>query len=128
MLLNRGEFGGRRLLSASSVTEMMSDQLPAGTRINASPFPVLDVRQENGQSFGFGFAVRVAEGRSPFPGTIGDASWTGGLGTQFWIDPNKKLFAIMLMQLAPLSPSNPLPAVYWQRMRELVYGALSEQD
>ncbi len=128
MLLNGGEFNGVRLLSSSAVAQMMSDQLPSSTRINASPFPMTDVRRENGQSFGFGFAVRVADGRSRFPGTMSGASWTGGFGTQFWIDPKKKLFAVMLLQLAPVSPSNPVPTSYWQRMRELVYGALSEKD
>jgi CubicO group peptidase (beta-lactamase class C family) len=128
MLLNEGEFNGLRLLSASTVAQMLSDQLPPGTRVNALLFPMLDVRRENGQSFGFGFAVRVADGRSRFPGTIGDASWTGGFGTQFWIDPKKKLLAVLMVQLAPLSPGNPRAALYWQRMRELVYGALADND
>lgn len=125
MLLNGGHFGGRHLLSASSVAQMMSDQLPPGIRVNASPFPVTDVRRENGQSFGLGFAIRVADGRSRFPGTIGDASWTGGFGTQFWIDPKQRLFAILLMQLAPLSPGNVAAVTHFLRMREEVYAALS---
>lgn len=44
------------------------------------------------------------------------------------IDPNKKLLAVLMVQLAPLSPGNPLAALYWQRMRELVYGALADND
>lgn len=126
LLLNGGALDGVRLLSPATVAQMLSDQLPAGTRVNASPFRVNDVSAANGHGFGLGFAVRVADGRSGFPGTVGDASWTGGYGTQFWIDPRKQLYAVLLMQLAPLTPAQPLAAQYWLRMRERVYAALVE--
>lgn len=128
MLLNGGHFNGVRLLSRTTVVQMLSDQIPAGTRIDHIAIPVLDVRPEAGQSFGLGFAVRVADGRSAFPGTIGDASWVGIYGTQFWIDPERSLLAIMLVQLAPPSPTYPVPVVYWQLMRDLVYNALAKRN
>ncbi len=125
MLLDGGVLDGQRLLAPSSVRQMMSDQLPPGTQVRGSPFPILDVRPGHGQSYGFGVAVRVADGLSPFPGTVGDVSWTGGFGTQFWVDPAKSLHAILMIQSAPLSPAHPAPAQRWQRMRELVYAALA---
>jgi len=124
MLLNGGELDGVRLLSPATVATMMADQL-AGMRVNGLPIPVLDVRRENGQTFGLGFAVRLADAPAKFPGTVGDASWVGLFGTQFWIDPKRDLFAIMLVQLAPPSATHTTPALYWQRMRELAYSALT---
>jgi len=123
MLLNGGELDGVRVLSPASVGQMVSDQLPPDIRVNAPPLPIIDTRREHGQSYGLGFAVRIADGLSPFPGSIGDASWTGAFGTQFWIDPKRDLYAILLVQLPPLSPGG-VHEAYWERMRALVYGAL----
>lgn len=123
MLLNGGELGGVRLVSRDTVGEMTSNQLPPGIRINHIPLPASDVRPETGHGFGFGFMVRTADGRSAFPGSVGDFSWTGAFGTQFWVDPKKELLAIVMMQnsFAGLG----LSSRYWIETRKLVYGALA---
>lgn len=124
MLLNGGELGGARILSRESLSAMASDQLPSGIRRNHFPVPVVDVRAETGHSFGLGFLVRTADGRSEFPGSVGDYSWTGIFGTQFWVDPRKDLFAIMMVQVP--ATEGALRSRYWTQTRKLVYGAVTD--
>jgi len=118
MLLNGGELNGVRLLSPKTVEVMDSDQLPPripriGGYEDLNPSPVL------GQSFGLGFAVRTEVGHSPLPGSRGDYFWAGYYGTYFWVDPQEKLFAVMMVQM-PFAQSG----YYRRTLRELVYGAL----
>jgi CubicO group peptidase (beta-lactamase class C family) len=74
---------------------------------------------ELGQSFGLGFAVRTQAGHSPVSGSVGDYFWAGAGGTYFWIDPQEKLYALMMLQM-PFVEAGP----YRRALREIVYGAL----
>ena len=128
MLLNGGELDGVRLLSRKTVEQMTSNQRPSGTKVvNLGP-GAFDVRPEAGMGFGLGFGVRIADGQSSYPGSVGDYSWTGLWGTQFWVDPKNGMFAIMMMQLPPPSPEYPLPGIYYVKMRNLAYKALLKAD
>src|SRR4051812_17745661 len=121
MLVNGGELEGARLLSPKTLNVMMSDQIPP----KASRVTAIDATQELtptpdlGQSFGLGFAVRTDAGRSPVSGSVGDAFWAGAGGTYFWVDPQEKLYAIMMVQM-PFAQAG----AYRRAMREMVYGAL----
>ncbi|RJF96090.1 serine hydrolase domain-containing protein [Noviherbaspirillum saxi] len=114
MLANEGELDGMRILSRHSVRLMASDhldELPAVKQgLNYLPGP--------GYGFGLGFAVRTAPGMAAMPGSVGDYTWSGLAGTYFWIDPQEKLLAILLMQ-APERRDH-----YRQLFRNLVYAAL----
>ena len=123
MFLNGGELDGVRILSGKAVAQMSADQLPPGIRITRSQNPANDVSPETGHGFGLGFMVRTADGRSAFPGSVGDYSWTGLYGTQFWIDPRKEMFAIVMVQNAPSALG--VSSRYWNETRSLVYGALT---
>jgi len=121
MLANGGELDGVRLLSPKTLAVMTSDQLPP----NAARVGMLEATQdlsplaELGQSFGLGFAVRTDLGHSPVSGSVGDYFWAGAAGTYFWIDPQEKLYAVMMLQMPFVQ------AGYLRRaMREIVYGAL----
>jgi len=123
MLLNGGELDGVRILAPKTIALMTSDQLPATTErhtpvaVLLGPFgPV----PEMGTSFGLGFAVRVDAGRNPLPGSVGDFSWGGILGTLFWVDPKEKLVAVQMVQ-AP----QPVLATIWRQMRTMVYQAMT---
>lgn len=118
MLLNGGELNGVRILSPKTVALMDSDQLPTGIPRFAG-FEDLNPSPTLGQSFGFGFAVRTNAGRNPLPGSVGDFFWAGIHGTYFWIDPQEKLFAVLMVQM-PFAESG----YYRRALRELVYGAL----
>jgi len=121
MLVNGGELNGVRLLSPKTLAVMTSDQLlPATPRVaNIAVTQDLTPIAELGQSFGLGFAVRTDTGRNSVSGSVGDYFWAGAAGTYFWIDPQEKLFAVMMLQM------NFVQAGYCRRaMREMVYGAL----
>ena len=96
MLLNGGELDGARIISRKSVEQMTQNHLPEGIKINHFPIPVLDVRLEAGNGFGLNLMVRTADGRGPIPGNIGDYTWPGIFGTQFWVDPKKELVVVMM--------------------------------
>jgi CubicO group peptidase (beta-lactamase class C family) len=121
MLVNGGELDGVRLLSPKTLAVMTSDQVPPhASRVgqlqvteDLNPFPEL------GQSFGLGFAVRTDLGHSPVSGSVGDYFWAGAAGTYFWVDPQEKMFAVMMLQM-PFTEAGP----YRRGLREIVYGSL----
>ena len=121
MLVNGGELNGVRLLSPKTLAVMASDQIPQG----ASRVGMLAATQdlaplpELGQSFGLGFAVRTDVGHTAVSGSVGDAFWAGAAGTYFWIDPQEKLYAVMMLQMPFVAAGH-----YRRAMREMVYGAL----
>jgi CubicO group peptidase (beta-lactamase class C family) len=117
MLVNGGSLGDARLLAPKTVALMSSDALPPG--IPRLGYEEMAPTLEMGQGFGLGFAVRTEPGHNPNPGSVGDFYWAGAYGTYFWIDPQEKLFAVLMVQM-PFPQSGP----YRRAMRELVYGAL----
>jgi CubicO group peptidase (beta-lactamase class C family) len=118
MLLNGGELNSVRLLSPKTVAVMDSDQLPPGIP-RVGGYEDLDPSPSLGQSFGLGFAVRTQLGPNPLPGSPGDFFWAGAYGTYFWVDPQEKMFAVLMLQM-PFEQSG----YYRRTLRELVYGAL----
>lgn len=121
MLVNGGELDGVRLLSPKTLAVMTSDQVPPGaSRVgNVQVTQDLTPIPELGESFGLGFAVRTAAGHTPVSGSPGDYFWAGAAGTYFWIDPQEKLYALMMLQM-PFVEAGP----YRRGLREIVYGAL----
>ena len=111
MVVNGGEYNGKRFLSKKTVELMLSDHTVgmAGTTI-ATTGP--------GYGFGLGFAVRAGEGMAWVPGSKGDAMWAGAWGTSFWIDPKEGLVGILMSQ----APSTRVQS----RMlfKNLVYGSM----
>ena len=122
MLLNGGELDGRRIVSAKSIESMTTDHLPKGIVIHPLADPAADVRPAMGNGFGLGFMVRVADGKSPLPGSVGDFSWPGIFGTYFWVDPKKDMFAIMMIQVP--AAAGPIRAKYRNAIRNGVYSAV----
>ena len=89
MLLNGGEFGGRRLLGSKTVSWIHQDHL--GT----------DVAFRPGQRFGLGFAVITDPGKTAWFNSKGSYFWGGSQGTVFWIDPAEELTAVLMVQVTP---------------------------
>ncbi len=113
MMVNGGEYAGRRYLSKKTVEFMLSDHIVGmGGTTMATTGP--------GYGFGLGFGVRLHDGFAWVPGSKGDAMWAGAWGTSFWIDPKEGLVGILMAQ----SPSNRIHT----RMlfKNLVYGAMVE--
>jgi len=122
MLLNGGELDGVRLLSPKTVALMAADHLPPGCAYGetAAPrFGALAPVPEMGHGFGLGFAVRIAAGHSPVPGSVGDYFWGGVYGTYFWIDPQEQLIELSMT----VAPDQRLH--YRCLSRQLIYGAVT---
>jgi CubicO group peptidase (beta-lactamase class C family) len=113
MIVNGGEYGGRRYLSKKTVDFMLSDHIIGmGGTTQATTGP--------GYGFGLGFGVRQHDGLGWTPGSKGDAMWAGAWGTSFWVDPKEGLVGILMAQ----TPSNRIHT----RMlfKNLVYAAVVE--
>jgi CubicO group peptidase (beta-lactamase class C family) len=115
MLMNEGRNGEARLLGPRTVDYMLSDQL--GPHIknlvgNADP-----TRAEYG--FGLGLAVRTTPGVVKMMGSVGQFSWPGASGTDWWADPKQEL-AVVYMSAAP----GPIRWHYRQKINALVYQAI----
>jgi CubicO group peptidase (beta-lactamase class C family) len=76
---------------------------------------------EFGTRFGLGLRCARIRGRSPLPGCNGDFYWSGATGTYFWVDPQQKLIALLMLQL----PGD-LRIHYRYLMRAFVYQAIIE--
>jgi CubicO group peptidase (beta-lactamase class C family) len=124
MLQNGGILDGIRILSRKSVELLCSDQLPPaiGFGPNTQDLGITAPVPEYGQSYGLGVGVRLRPGLSPVPGSVGDFYWGGALGTYFWVDPQERLIAVLMMQELSLRQR----ARYRSLFRHLVYAALED--
>jgi CubicO group peptidase (beta-lactamase class C family) len=123
MLLNGGELDGVRILAPKTVRLMASQHLPPDVGYGdtaRSRFGQLAPVPEMGYGFGLGFAVRLAQGMSPAPGSVGEFFWGGVTGTYFWIDPREQMVVVLMLQ----TPDQRLR--YRYLARRLVYGAVTE--
>ncbi|NDO78935.1 serine hydrolase [Kocuria indica] len=84
MLLNAGEYRGRRILPTPLVESMMTDQLTADQRRQAGFFLADD------EGWGYGGSVR----------TDGSYGWTGGAGTTARVNPRHGSASILFTQVA----------------------------
>lgn len=92
MLLNGGEFEGKRYLSAKSVEMMSTDRL--GDRRGVF---------YEGAGFGLNLAVYSRPEEVPYPVSKDEFFWAGLATTLFWIDPKEDLIVIMLSQFLPFN-------------------------
>jgi CubicO group peptidase (beta-lactamase class C family) len=117
MLMNRGRSGEAHLLGSKTVDYMLSDQLGPNIKNlvgNADP-----TRADYG--FGLGLAVRTTPGVVRMMGSVGQFSWPGASGTDWWVDPKEEL-AVVYLSAAP----GPIRWHYRQKINALVYQAIVE--
>jgi len=104
LFLNGGRAGTTRLVSESTIRQMLSNQIgrvvveqqPSVDLARAKPFPFGGGKD----AFGFGFQIEAAPATGGLR-SVGSASWGGINNTHFWIDPRKQIAAAVLMQLLP---------------------------
>jgi CubicO group peptidase (beta-lactamase class C family) len=100
MLLGRGTYRGRRILSAQSVAEMTRDQIPAAVKAMSPFFP--DFWKTNSWGLGIG-VVTAADAIAAHPGRFG---WFGGTGTTFFADPKTDRVVVLMFQRMMTSPDD----------------------
>lgn len=85
MMLNGGEYNGKRILSRNTVRMMTMNQ------IGDIPF--------GGDKFGLGFSIVTQQGSAKLPWQEGSFTWGGIFSTSYWVDPKEKLIGLFYKQL-----------------------------
>jgi CubicO group peptidase (beta-lactamase class C family) len=89
MLLNGGEYNGKRLLSHNSVRMMTMNQIGDISRgVN---------------KFGLGFGITTERGSALLPTQEGTFEWGGMFATTYWVDPKEKLIGLVYRNIWPTS-------------------------
>ena len=99
MMINKGVFGQRRLVRASSIEMMTSNHLRPELQHMG--------RVILGENTGWGFGMSVLTRPDDLTTQAGRYGWNGGLGSSWWNDPNERLTAIILTERTFESPDPP---------------------
>jgi CubicO group peptidase (beta-lactamase class C family) len=91
MLMDKGVYGGTRVLAEKSVERMTTNHLTPEQIAGGGMLL-------NGSGWGFGMAVTV--GPDDIAGTAGRYGWSGGYGCDWFNDPHEGLIAIALTQVS----------------------------
>lgn len=96
MIERGGTLDGHRILKASTVKLMTSNQLPK------EAFPIYFGKDKRfGTGFGLGFSVRTEITSWDPAGHVGEYGWGGAASTHYWISPKDKLIVVTLEQIMP---------------------------
>jgi CubicO group peptidase (beta-lactamase class C family) len=137
MLLNQGEWKGKRILKPETVALMTADHT-GGIQFRLTPkdpFTVLGngivtdalgtLNLEPGHGFGLGFAIVQDPEMANRPSAAkGEYFWAGANSTHFFIHPDKKLVAVFMTQVASVGSPNPYGFYFGNEMRNSIYRAL----
>ncbi len=105
MFLNDGKAPGTTILSRKAIQAMTRNQVgpvvvetqPAADPLRTNPFPIGAGRDK----FGFGFQITTSNKENPNLRAPGSYTWAGIFNTHFWVDPKRKIAAVILMQQLP---------------------------
>ncbi len=106
MLLNGGEYNGKRILGRNTVRMMTMNQIG-------------DVPFRAGDHFGLGFQI-VGKSNGNVPANEGTFSWGGAFATSYWVDPKEKMVMLFYRQLQRSTHGDVV-----EKFRALTYGALN---
>ncbi|RFU27282.1 hypothetical protein B7463_g9041, partial [Scytalidium lignicola] len=119
MILNGGEFEGKRYLEASTVEMMHTNVLKPGVRLR------LFGHDMNGLDFGLGYAIVQDLAAAKTSQGLQSYFWGGLYGTWFWIDPVNDMIVIGFINNINGSTPAGTP-VLRELSAELVYKALDK--
>jgi CubicO group peptidase (beta-lactamase class C family) len=85
MMLNGGQYNGRRYLSRNTIRMMTMNQIGD-----------LSLGENK---FGLGFEIVTEKGSSLFPNQAGTYSWGGAFSTTYWVDPKEKMVVLLYRQM-----------------------------
>jgi CubicO group peptidase (beta-lactamase class C family) len=120
MLLNGGEYEGKRLVKASTIELMRTSVLKDGVMVD------LYGPREPGIGFGLDFAIVMDPAKANTPRGKNTFYWGGAYGTWFWVDPTNNVIVIgMIQNLRGSQPTGDTPQLR-PLSAELVYAALTK--
>lgn len=107
MMLNGGEYNGKRILSRNTVRMMTQNQIG---EIN------------NGvNKFGLGFGITTERGSARIPTNIGTFDWGGMFATTYWVDPKERLVGLFFQNAYPTEHGD-----VGERFKILTYQAIND--
>lgn len=109
MVLNGGEYGGRRFLSPTTVRLITTNQIG-------------DLNQGINK-FGLGFAITSERSAARLPASQGTFDWGGFFGTTYWVDPKENVVALLYTQKVPNSYGD-----LNDKFKVLVYQAITQMN
>jgi CubicO group peptidase (beta-lactamase class C family) len=109
MLLNGGEYNGKRFLSPTTVRLITTNQIG-------------DLHQ-GANKFGLGFGITTERGSARLPVSEGTYDWGGYFGTAYWVDPKEGIVALIYTQKAPNSYGD-----LSDKFKVLVYQAITQSQ
>lgn len=107
MLLNGGEYNGKRILGRNTVRMMTMNQIG-------------DIAFRPDDKFGLGFQI-VSDKNGNSPANPGTFSWGGAFSTSYWVDPKEKIVMLFYRQLQRSTHGDVV-----EKFRALTYGALND--
>jgi CubicO group peptidase (beta-lactamase class C family) len=120
MILNGGEFAGKRYLKASTVEMMHTNVLEPGVKLK------LYRREINGLDFGLGYAIVQDPAAARTSQALHSYFWGGLYGTWFWIDPVNDM--ILIGFINHVIGGRPVGPLAYDLSAKLVYKAMSESS
>ena len=109
MLLNGGEYNGKRILSPMTINLILTNQIGD-----------LNVGQDK---FGLGFSLNSAKSAARLPVPAGAFAWGGYFGTTYWADPKEGVIGLIYTQKVPNSYGNAA-----DKFKVLLYQAIMESN
>jgi CubicO group peptidase (beta-lactamase class C family) len=124
MILNGGEFEGKRYLQASTVEMMHTNSLEPGVGVRLGEFDI------KGLGFGLGYATVDDPAGTGTSQVRGSYFWGGLYGTWFWIDPVNDVISIGFINnmYAATRAGQAGAAMARELSARLVYKALRESS
>jgi CubicO group peptidase (beta-lactamase class C family) len=107
MMLNGGEYNGKRILSRNTVRMMTQNQI--GDLSNGV------------NKFGLGFGITTERGSARIPTNIGTFDWGGMFATIYWVDPKERLVGLFFQNAYPTEHGDVA-----ERFKILTYQAIND--
>ena len=124
MLLNRGQLGQTRILSAKSARAMFENHTG-----NVAVQPQQSTNQSLSRNFPtgagadkWGLGFQLAAAKRPNMRTPGSGTWAGIFNTHFFIDPSREIGVVVMMQTLPFYDEASMRV--YAGVEELVYKSL----
>ncbi|MCK8490486.1 beta-lactamase family protein [Spirosoma sp. RP8] len=109
MMLNGGEYNGKRFLSPTTVRLITTNQIG-------------DLNQ-GANKFGLGFSITSERSATRLPVSQGSFDWGGFFGTTYWVDPKEGIVGLLYTQKVPNSYGD-----LNDKFKVLVYQAITQMQ